>query len=169
MVNPWHLLAVLLAIAVAFAASVTYVLFLDSQGPDALAARQVRNSTPADRSDCNAILGTAYRSDTERQWFSDNCSSWSASVGDVPDPGAPVPQVQASGPGPEGRDCGQVRGTPYRSDAERAWYVANCPAQTAVALPASAGPDRTDCNQIRGTAYRSDAERAWYAANCLRR
>jgi hypothetical protein len=38
-----------------------------------------RNATPVptalpDRTDCNAIRGTDYRSEAERQWFRQNCS-----------------------------------------------------------------------------------------------
>jgi hypothetical protein len=174
MINPWHLLAVFFAAAIAFAISVTYVLVIDASGPR-IAPATAGWVFPPDRTDCKEIFGTAYRSDRERQWFNDNCSSWSQNVGIVPDPAggpaagaAPGVQQQATGPGPEGRDCNQTRGTPYRSPAERDWYLANCqgqaPATTAQAQ--TAGPDRTDCNAIRGTPYRSDAERAWYLANC---
>jgi hypothetical protein len=33
-------------------------------------------AVPPDRTDCGEILGTAFRSDNERQWFMDNCSKW---------------------------------------------------------------------------------------------
>ena len=179
MINPWHLLAVFFAAAIAFAVSVTYVLVIDASGPrqEPQVARWV---FPPDRTDCNQIYGTAYRSDNERKWFNDNCSAWSQNVGLVPDPAggpaasaAPAGQPQNNpGPGPDGRDCNAIRGTPYRSPAERDWYLANCQNQNQpganpnIAPTPSAGPDRTDCNAIRGTPYRSDSERNWYLANC---
>src|SRR5690606_23949087 len=33
-----------------------------------------------DRQDCDAILGTAFRSDTERAWFAESCSEWARST-----------------------------------------------------------------------------------------
>lgn len=45
---------------------------------------------PADRTDCDAIRGTAYRSTSERDWFLANCEE---------SPGAPPP---ATDPGPSG-------------------------------------------------------------------
>ncbi|HEY7270234.1 MAG TPA: hypothetical protein VH951_10440 [Dehalococcoidia bacterium] len=180
MVNPWHLLAIFFAAAIAFAVSVTYVLVIDAKGPQLDEATTRQWTFPPDRTDCNQIYGTAYRSDAERKWFNDNCSAWSQNVGSYADPtaapsGAPAAQTapqQTSAPGPDGRDCNQVRGTPYRSEAERAWYVASCANNNAAAAPsgvqtaAASGPDRTDCNQIRGTAYRSDTERSWYLSHC---
>jgi hypothetical protein len=75
----------------------------------------------------------------------------------------------AGQPAPGDRtDCNQIRGTPYRSDAERQWYIANCSGSSPQAAAAPAGPDRSNCDEIRGTAYRSDNERRWYQANCGR-
>jgi|SRR5581483_593516 len=168
MFNPWHVIAVLAAAGVAFAASVTFVLVSGADSHLAASGRAGQAAQLPDRTDCGQIFGTAYRSDNERRWFSENCSTWSQSIGDVPEPDAPAATPTPSrttAPGPDGRSCDQVRGTPYRSDAERAWYRANCMG-SASPQPAG-GPDRTDCNEIRGTPYRSDAERAWYQANCL--
>jgi hypothetical protein len=165
MVDPWRLLVVCFAGAIAFAASITFVL-ADARGPGPSVRPPAEVAALADRADCNQIYGTAYRSDAERRWFNDNCSTWSKSVGIVPEPDAPVAQAQPSPPA-EGRDCNQINGTAYRSEGERTWYLANCgSAKPAGDQQASAGPDRTDCNQIRGTPYRSDTERLWYLANC---
>jgi hypothetical protein len=56
-------------------------------------------------------------------------------------------------------DCGAIRGQPYLSHTERAWFLANC-------LGGSTEVNRMDCEAIRGTAYLSDAERAWFTTNC---
>jgi hypothetical protein len=133
-------------------------------------------TTTENRTSCDEIFGTAFRSVTERQWFIENCTMTAPSFA-LPAPSAPGPApaqnraTQPSGstvgsPPPAGvrTDCNQIRGTPYTSDAERAWYLANCN-QTQVTNPGP-GPDRTDCNEIRGTAYRSDNERRWFLANC---
>ncbi len=54
-----------------------------------------------------------------------------------------TPAVTAQGPAatpsasPDRRSCGEIRGTEYRSDTERSWYIANC-AQTQAA-PSGAG------------------------------
>ena len=55
-------------------------------------------------------------------------------------------------------DCGAIKGTAYRSDEERSWYLANCVAT----------PNRADCDKIRGTKYLSNTERNWYLATCRR-
>ncbi len=204
MVNPWHLLIVLLGGAIAFAASITYALVMDADGQNFSERKAVESATLPDRTNCDDIYGTAYRSGAERAWFSANCSSWAASVGYVPEtngggPGAgaaaspqPAPTPRPVSPAPDGRDCNAIRGTPYRSSAERDWYLQNCqgntaPGQaatpaaastpppaatpattgTAQAQPTPAAGDRADCSQIRGTPYRSSTERAWYQANCL--
>ncbi|MGE0057384.1 MAG: hypothetical protein AB7T32_05330 [Dehalococcoidia bacterium] len=168
-------------------------------------------AVPGDRINCGEILGTAFRSDNERQWFMDNCSKWPlVKVPDEPAPGSsPVvnepaecaqirgkpyesnqqrawylqncnqnqpgqptsnnaqtqsqPQTNTTTGDPDRTDCNAIRGTPYRSNNERAWFQQNCGNSPA---PVTTGPDRTDCNQIRGTAYRSPAERDWFNANC---
>jgi hypothetical protein len=133
---------------------------------------------PGDRINCSEILGTAFRSDNERQWFMDNCSKWP--LVKVADEGAPAPgQTQAPAEPPE---CAQIRGKPYESNQQRNWYLQNCnqgssaPRAGTTPTPSSqqnqqqtqttGGPDRTDCNAIRGTAYRSAGERTWYIQNC---
>lgn len=172
MINPWHLISVVLAAAMAFAVSITYVLVLNADGTRTVEKAGTGAQAPQDRTNCDEIYGTAYRSDSERTWFTDNCSAWSKAVGEVPEPSAaPTPQrsqpnPQPSSPPPAGRDCNQIRGTPYRSAAERDWYLANCIGDQNQQTATAAG-DRSDCNQIRGTPYRSDAEREWYGANCL--
>jgi hypothetical protein len=51
-------------------------------------------ATPTDRTSCEAIRGTDYRSETERQWFQRNCTGASAPPGE----GllGPVPADQAA-------------------------------------------------------------------------
>jgi hypothetical protein len=133
-------------------------------------------AVPPDRIDCGEILGTAFRSENERQWFMDNCSKWP--LVKVPDETAPPAQA-AQAPA-EPADCAQIRGKPYESAQQRTWYLQNCnqnqPAQQTASSPqntaqtqvqqTTGGPDRTDCNAIRGTSYRSANERAWYQQNC---
>jgi hypothetical protein len=144
----------------------------------------------SDRTDCGQILGSAFRSDAEQQWFTENCSDWAATtVGRLPDP---TPIAQAAGQGgadPAGQGGAQVaqdgqqnpnsqpqtqasdetrkrcdaqRGRPYASDADRDWYLKNC-----LNLPATTlSPDVRDCNQIRGQNYASEEQRQWFLANC---
>ena len=132
---------------------------------------------PPDRINCGEILGTAFRSDNERQWFMDNCSKWPlVKVADEPAPGQAQPQAAAP---QEPSECAQIRGKPYESSQQRQWFLQNCnqgtappPGAAATPIPDTrqqqtiSGPDRTDCNAIRGTPYRSAAERAWYIQNC---
>lgn len=135
--------------------------------------------TPVDRISCAEILGTAYRSDNERQWFMENCSKWPlVNVPDEPSVAAPPPAAAPNEPA----ECAQIRGKPYESGQQRAWYLQNC--NQGSAPPSAQAPiqgsqpqsqasnqpgsgDRTDCNAIRGTSYRSASERAWYQQNCL--
>jgi hypothetical protein len=78
---------------------------------------------------------------------------------------AAVPPIEGPAelvePGANRQSCALVRGTVYRSDAERAWFLANClqgaPAQAA---------NRASCDVIRGTAFLSIVEQAWFQANC---
>jgi hypothetical protein len=182
--------------------------------PSPLAAKQ--QEPQFDRTDCGAILGSAYRSNNERRWFEENCSRWplvpvpqsgppgapgapaaaaqeppecaavrgrpyqsdaqrtwflttcqlgqalASAVPPPPPPGQLAPALQAG----DRTNCDEIRGTVYRSDAERVWFVRNCGGTTGASATAAAGPDRTNCNEIRGTEYRSDAERDWYARNC---
>jgi hypothetical protein len=132
--------------------------------------------TPVDRVNCGEILGTAFRSDNERQWFMDNCSKWP--LVKVPDE-ASAPAAATVNEPPE---CAQIRGKPYESTQQRTWYLQNCnqnqpggqqPATNSQAqsqqlsqTQTTSGPDRTDCNAIRGTAYRSNNERTWYQQHC---
>jgi hypothetical protein len=109
---------------------------------------------------CDEALGKAFASADERQWFLDNCSSWTTANIPQSPPQAPVRQEPA--------ECAQMRGRPYTSEQQRAWFLQNCLGNSASASALQVqGGDRQDCNQIRGTPYRSEAERAWYYSNCL--
>jgi len=138
----------------------------------------------ANRQDCGQIYGSPYHSEEERDWFMSNCLKWPyfsapdppappASATDAPPgtPGSPQTSLPPGTPG-DRTNCNEIRGTPYRSDTERLWYLSNCQgASPQGGLPpsgptAAPGPDRTDCNAIRGTPYQSDAERAWFRQNC---
>lgn len=126
-----------------------------------------------DRTDCGEVLGTAFRSDSERRWFAENCSVWPPVA--VPQTGPPPVRSAIQEPG-----CAAMRGRPYQSEAERQWFLTNCQGQAVVAAapaasqggqpppapPVQAG-DRANCDEIRGTAYRSNAERSWYVRGCL--
>ena len=132
---------------------------------------------PPDRADCAESFGTAFRSETERQWYTENCSAWDrATLGVVQaaPPAAPVAPVPSPSPQPrpnENPRCTQMRGQPYASDADRAWFLANCtgnqPAQNNAPSAFEQGPDRFNCDEIRGTNYRSANERNWFLQNCL--
>jgi hypothetical protein len=93
-----------------------------SGAPPAGAPAAVANANPSgappgppgpDRTDCNAIRGTDYRSGAEQAWYLRNCQQPVASE---------PPQARA----PDRFDCNAIRGTPYNSDGERAWYQQNC-------------------------------------------
>jgi hypothetical protein len=111
---------------------VTNVASLDSLTPEAA----------GERTGCDEIFGTAFRSDKERQWFTENCSRWPPEAAAAQ---APVPSTQSR---PPLSGSPQVTGSPQASQQQ------------------NQGGDRTDCAQIRGTPYRSDAERRWYIENC---
>jgi len=131
---------------------------------------------PADRINCQEILGTAFRSDEERAWFMENCSKWPL-VKVADESGGSAPPANSEPP-----ECTTIRGKPYESSQQRTWYLQNCnqqngqppaapqqpqpPANPPAQAQTPGGPDRTDCNAIRGTPYRSDNERNWYNQNC---
>jgi hypothetical protein len=75
---------------------------------------------PGDRTSCNEIRGTAYRSASERNWYLANCAG---QVGAAAGGAAPPPQA---GGGPDRTNCDEIRGTAYRSDQERGWFLTNC-------------------------------------------
>jgi hypothetical protein len=116
---------------------------------------------PPEPPECAGMRGRPYQSDEQRRWYLANCQGQQQGGGQ----GQPPPPPGQSQPPPSQGDrtnCDQIRGTPYRSNAERDWFLKNCPA-----VPSGgAGPDRTDCNAIRGTSYRSPAERDWFLKNC---
>ena len=103
-----------------------------------------RRSAPpretASRQDCNAIMGTAFRSGDERAWFEQNCSRWPAAVA-VAAPSAPVvppanPRPQSVAPAPgDTPECAALRGRPYPSEPVRLWFLANCMGQSVAAPP----------------------------------
>jgi hypothetical protein len=129
---------------------------------------------PPDRGDCAEYFGTAFRSETERQWFTENCSAWDRATLGVVQPAPPAAPV-APAPAPTARPaedprCAQMRGQPYANDADRAWFLANCTGNAARNSAPQAfdqGPDRVNCDEIRGTNYRSANERNWFLQNCL--
>lgn len=145
----------------------------------------------ADRADCGEILGSVFRSESEREWFTANCSTWPQreEVRGLPPvhlqtgagaATAPAPPTPTAPPRNEPVECGQQRGRAYSSAEQRQWFLANClgntpanpqpaPANPPPPQPSAStqgGPDRTDCRAIIGTPYRSNAERDWYRANC---
>jgi hypothetical protein len=113
---------------------------------------------------CEAILGKAFASADERQWFIDNCSRWEA-----PQPqAAPAQQPPQAPVSREPEECAQIRGRQYESQQQRAWFLQNCTgARAGGAIQPSQGSDRTNCDEIRGTQYRSAAERNWYLTHCM--
>ena len=150
--------------------------------PNAAALNQADVSVSAgDRTDCNQIYGTSFRSPGERGWFEKNCTQW---------PFFNPTETPATANYVPTETCDQVRGRPYTSEGQHQWYLANClgtpqnpPAPTVPgqpppgpAVPGQAvpgqpvvigGPDRSNCAEIKGTAYRSPTERTWYLANCM--
>lgn len=139
----------------------------------------VPSPTPAPqaRADCGEIMGTAFRSDAEREWFSKECSAWTdRTLGAV----TPTPKPEASATPPANRNddthrlvrerCDRMRGQLYDSREQRVWYQQNCEAlgggDAAATDQATPVANRADCTRIRGTEYRSNQERDWYRANC---
>jgi len=126
----------------------------------------VPSPTPdlADRSDCGEILGSAFRSDNEQAWFTDNCSDWAhTTVGRLPDP-TPVAQPagnQAAGQG--GADPGdQSRG----SQVAQAGNQPDQNNQNSNQNTQSDEDTRKRCDEQRGRPYASAADRDWYLKNC---
>jgi hypothetical protein len=119
--------------------------------------------TPANRTDCAEILGTAFRSQEERQWYEENCNQWPP----VSVPQTPAQTAQRAAPEPP--ECAGIRGRPYQSDEQRRWYLSNCQGQQqggSQAPPPPGQGDRSNCDEIRGTPYRSNGERDWFRQNC---
>jgi hypothetical protein len=134
-----------------------------SEAPAAPGAPAAPISEPPE---CASIRGKPYESSQQRNFYLQNCNGQPAQAGlTSAQPGQPPQTQQQTAGGSDRTDCNAIRGTPYRSNSERTWYIQNC-GQTTSAPPVTAGPDRTDCNAIRGTSYRSDNERNWYNANC---
>jgi hypothetical protein len=129
-----------------------------------------------DRRDCGEVYGTAFRSDSERDWFKENCSRWP--LVNVPEY-KPTQNANANQP----RECNEIRGRPYESSEQRRWYLENCMGGNNDNNSGQGGSDngnsgnsdnnaqqqagdRRNCDEIRGTPYRSNSERSWYTANC---
>ncbi|HEX5370331.1 MAG TPA: hypothetical protein VFY10_13025 [Dehalococcoidia bacterium] len=144
--------------------------------------QQIPPPTPTapDRTDCGQILGTAFRSEAEEAWFSTNCSAWEPqTLGRVADASGSSPPAAASasptaatqpeagiGPsGPNAQRCDQLRGQPYSSSDDHAWFLANCLATPASSQPSDA-PGLEACDQLGGTIGLTQAELAWFRANC---
>jgi hypothetical protein len=133
----------------------------------------------SDRTDCGAILGTAFRSSEEQAWFWQNCSAWSqttlgpVSVEPASQPqAAPMPAgtpTTQPGPTPVARQlsqadlarCNGMRGRPYANTADRDWFLQNC-VQVEQARPG----EPAECAQIRGRPYQSEEQRRWFLQNC---
>jgi hypothetical protein len=86
-----------------------------------------------------------------------------AEAGEAPQEIAPPPEPAL--PEPAHRECPDVRGTPYESEEERAWFLSNCVGNTPQAAVAPENAER--CTAIRGRTYESEEERTWYLANCV--
>src|SRR4051794_18981988 len=79
-----------------------------------------------DRSDCGAILGTAFRSQGEQSWYAANCSHW------------PLTKFDTASAVSDG--CAAMQGKPYANDDARKWYQQNC---SPAGLPGSATANPT--------------------------
>lgn len=53
----------------------------------------------------------------------------------------PTPTPRPTEPPPDRTDCGQIRGTPYRSPQEREWFLANCIIEEPAPPPAAPPSD----------------------------
>ncbi len=81
--------------------------------PPSAAAAQ---SASVDTARCNQMRGRPYASDSDRQYFLQNCAG-------QPTAGSASAAVSA---GPDRTSCAEIQGTVYRSDSERAWFFQNC-------------------------------------------
>jgi hypothetical protein len=145
------------------------------------------------RQDCNTILGTAFHSQEEREWFEQNCSKWPAvALAQVPAAAPPPPGQPAPGqPAPAGGttiqgetpECAAMRGRPYSSEQQRTWFLQNCirpevPAAPVPNPPAAAvrpgvvqptpvvNANAAVCDTLRRSPYVTDEQRRWYFTYC---
>jgi hypothetical protein len=113
---------------------------------------------PPDRTDCGEILGSAFRSDSERQWFTQNCSAWAeTTLGPVEVP------VESASPAREAR----ADAPPGDSRPDQANGRGNVEQQPADAQQQPPANNSDRCNQMRGRPYDNPADREWYLQNCL--
>jgi hypothetical protein len=133
-----------------FAAAALTILAAACVKPDVLRADPpvaASTSPIPNRTECDQIFGTAYHSPEERDWFEANCTTWPAFS--APDGPAPSAQNQvgpsqatttpATAIGPDRTNCNEIRGTAYRSDTERSWYLRTC-FLTPTAVPTTPRP-----------------------------
>ncbi len=144
-------------------------------------------SQPADRIDCGAILGTPFHSETERQWFSTNCSAWASNtLGEVAAPNQPsaeaAPGLQGAAAPPQSLIVPTPAAAPppgaARSNSSSPGDVAPIPetpgASAPLPIPPQAGAPVgasqetvQGCQQLRGRPYANAVDRTWFLANCL--
>jgi hypothetical protein len=176
MIRVRSVLLVLLPLAVLAAACSSY----EPPKRDASALSKLETGA---RQDCNAMMGTAFRSTEERQWFEQNCSRWPAvAVAQIP-AAAPRPQPGApnviQGDKPE---CAAMRGKPYANEQDRTWFLQNCirpeapaPAGAPAGAPqpvAATAPtplvnaNAAVCDTLRRMPNPTDEQRRWYFTYC---
>jgi hypothetical protein len=183
MIRIRSLLLLLLPLAVFAAACSSY----EPPKRDASALSKLETGA---RQDCNAMMGTAFRSPEERQWFEQNCSRWPAvalaqvpAAAPAPAPGQqPVNVRTIQGDSPE---CAAMRGKPYDNEQARTWFLQNCirpeapppppapgaPNGAPQALPATAptplvNANAAVCDTLRRMPNPSDEQRRWYFTYC---
>lgn len=136
------------------------------------------------RHDCNAMMGTVFRATEEREWFEQNCSRWPAvAVAQAQAPAPSQPQtggattIQGDSP-----DCAAMRGRPYSSEQDRAWFLQNClrpevPAPNTGNLQTQPRPgvvqptplvnaNAAVCDTLRRSPNITDEQRRWYFTYC---
>jgi len=177
-------LLLLLPLAVLAAACSSY----EPPKRDASALSKLETGT---RQDCNAIMGTAFRSTEEREWFEQTCSRWPAvALAQVPaaaPPAAPAASQRPSAPNQiqgDTPECAAKRGKPYANEQDRTWFLQNCirpeappppapsvPNGAPQALPATAptplvNANAAVCDTLRRAPNPTDEQRRWYFTYC---
>jgi hypothetical protein len=118
--------------------------------------------TLPDRTDCGAILGTAFHSETERQWFAENCSEWTkATLGEVEaaraTPTAPPPTAT---PPPTASPEPTPTLPPPPPGAQG-------PAGLGGLQPPPPADNRERCAQQAGRPNLTPEDQAWFVEHCL--
>lgn len=132
----------------------------------------------SDRSDCGEILGTAFRSEDERSWFTENCSAWAdTTLGEVKLETSS--QSSRSSRSDDNRDSSEDEDDRRDRDDDES---DDDDRDRRNDSDDDGGRDRRDrddededdgdstdrrCDELRGRPYESRSQRSWFLENCL--